>query len=448
MEDMREALQSEEEQSMREAFENQAEEVLEKKKLYRNSNNNFKIGLETEYPAVDEEDFEPIDREVRNQVIEGLDFADVEVGASQIELRTDPMRPDSLAELENEMRSIEAELHDEAAVRDVNVFRAATNPFVNLESIERTDQPKYDRVPSFHNQYRNSDVQDRFGRDQTIDPHNAGLPAVINSTQVNVEAQSLEDAVDKANYTYMMSPFLSAISGNARFLDGKDLGFSDIRMPLWEKSHDIRTDEQLGEETMPVGKIGSYFQDIEDYFSRAQDLPFVLHDEEEALDIGIGTFWKDTRIKFPDFYEKDGYSAVVESRIVSTQPTLEEEVAMHGFFLGRLSYAQEKDENLMEIEKVNRNRYAAMHNGLDTKLYGTDGELRDAAQVLEEELEKAKIGLENADIEYSGYMDLLYDRLEEGTPADLMAEGFNNARQEGLDRDQALKRGLDYQVKR
>ena len=446
MADIREALQSEEEQGMREAFENQAEEVLENEERYKKSHDDFRIGLETEYPAVDE-DFEPIDREVRNQVIEGLDFADVEVGGSQIELRTDPMRPDSLAELENEMRSIEADLQDEAAVRDVNVLRAATNPFVNLESIERTDQPKYDRVPSFHNQYRNSDVQDRFGRDQTIDPHNAGLPAAINSTQVNVEAQSLEDAVHKANYTYMMSPFLSAISGNARFLDGKDLGFSDIRMPLWEKSHDIRTDEQLGEETMPVGKIGSYFEEIEDYFSRAQDLPFVLHDEEEALDIGIGTFWKDTRIKFPDFYEEDGYSAVVESRIVSTQPTLEEEVAMHGFFLGRLSYAQEEDENLMEIEKVNRNRYAAMHNGLETKLYGTDGELRDATEVLEEELDKAKIGLEYAGIEDTGYMDLLYDRLDEGTPADLMAEGFNNALQEGLDREQALKRGLDYQVK-
>ena len=446
MADIREALQSEEEQGMRGAFENQAEEVLENEERYKKSCDDFRIGLETEYPAVDE-DFEPIDREVRNQVIEGLDFADVEVGGSQIELRTDPMRPDSLAELENEMRSIEADLQDEAAVRDVNVLRAATNPFVNLESIERTDQPKYDRVPSFHNQYRNSDVQDRFGRDQTIDPHNAGLPAAINSTQVNVEAQSLEDAVHKANYTYMMSPFLSAISGNARFLDGKDLGFSDIRMPLWEKSHDIRTDEQLGEETMPVGKIGSYFEEIEDYFSRAQDLPFVLHDEEEALDIGIGTFWKDTRIKFPDFYEEDGYSAVVESRIVSTQPTLEEEVAMHGFFLGRLSYAQEEDENLMEIEKVNRNRYAAMHNGLETKLYGTDGELRDATEVLEEELDKAKIGLEYAGIEDTGYMDLLYDRLDEGTPADLMAEGFNNALQEGLDREQALKRGLDYQVK-
>jgi gamma-glutamyl:cysteine ligase YbdK (ATP-grasp superfamily) len=126
---------------------------------------------------------------------------------------------------------------------------------------------------------------------------------------------------------------------------------------------------------------------------------------------------------------------------------------MHGFYVGRLAYSEmeqyhgEDGEELMDIEKVNRNRYAAMHNGLETKLYGTDGELRDATEVLEEELDKAEIGLEYAGIEDTGYMDLLYDRLDEGTPADLMAEGFNNARQEGLDREQALKKGLNYQVK-
>ncbi len=445
MTDIENPLQPEEEQGMREAFENQAEEVLENAERYR-SDGGFKVGLETEYPAVDE-NLEPIGRETRNQVIEGLDFADVEVGGSQVEVRTDPLEPESLEDLEEEMRLIEADLQDEAAVRDIEILRAATNPFMDLESIERTDQPKYDRVPSFHNGNRNSNVQPEFGRSSTIDPRDAGLPAAINSTQVNVEAQSLEDAVEKANFTYMISPFLSAISGNARFMDGKDLGFSDVRMPLWEKSHDVRTDEQLGEETIPVGKVDSYFEDTQDYFSRVSDLPFVLQEEEAALDIGIGTFWKDTRIKFPDFYEEDSYEAVVESRIVSTQPTLQDEIAMHGFYLGRLAYAQEEDEELMDIEKVNRNRYNAMHNGLDTRLYDTDGELQDATEVLQDELEKAEIGLEYAGIKDPGYMDALYDRLDSGTPSDLMAEGFHEARTEGKTRKESLAEGLDRQVR-
>ena len=246
---------------------------------------------------------------------------------------------------------------------------------------------------------------------------------------------------------------MSSLSSNARFVDGRDTGFADIRMPLWEKSHDIRTEEELREEPVEAGKLESYYDDLEDYFSRVKEQPFILHKEEAALDIGIGTFWKDSRIKFKQEPENERYDAIVESRVVSTQPTIPEEIAMHGFYVGRLAYAEneeihgEGEEDLLDIEKVNRNRYAAMHNGLETKLYGTDGELYDATEVLEEELEKAEIGLEYAGIEDPGYMDLLHDRLEEGTPADLMAEGFNNALQEGLDREQALKRGLDYQVK-
>ncbi len=453
MPDIEEALQSEEEQSMREAFENQAEEVLENEERYRKSYSDFRIGLETEYPVVNEE-LEPVDPEVRNQVIEGLDFADVEVGGSQVEVRTDPMRPDSLEQLESEIRLIEQDLRDEAAVRGVEVLRSGTHPFIDLDSIPTTDKPKYDEVPGFHDTHRGEHVQDSFGKVESIDPRDANLAAVINSTQTNVEAPDFETAVDRANTTYMISPFMSAISSNARFVDSKDTGFSDVRMPLWEKSHDIRTDEELGEEPVEAGKLESYYDDLEDYFSRLRDQPFILHEEEAALDIGIGTFWKDSRIKFKQEPENDRYDAIVESRVVSTQPTIPEEIAMHGFHVGRLAYSEmeelhgEGGEDLMDIEKVNRNRYAAMHNGLNTRLYGTDGELRDATEVLEEELEKAEIGLEYAGIEDTGYMDLLYDRLDEGTPADMMAEGFNNARQEGLDREQALKRGLDYQVKK
>lgn len=453
MADIREALQSEEEQGMREAFENQAEEVLENEERYEKSYDDFRIGLETEYPAVDE-DLEPLDPEIRNQVIEGLDFADVEVGGAQVEVRTDPMRPNSLAELEKEMRLIEQDLRDEAEVRGAEILRSGTHPFVDLDSIPTTDKPKYEEVPGFHDRHRNGHVQESFGRIESIDPRDADLAAVINSTQTNVEAPDFGTAVDRANTTYMISPFMSALSANARFVDGKDTGFSDVRMPLWEKSHDIRAEDQLGDETIEAGKLESYYEDLGGYFSRVKEQPFILHEEEAALDIGIGTFWKDSRIKFKQEPENDRYDAIVESRVVSTQPTIPEEIAMHGFHVGRLAYSEmeelhgEGGEELMDIEKVNRNRYAAMHNGLDTRLYGTDGELHDATEVLEEELEKAEIGLEYAGIEDPGYMDLLYDRLDEGTPADLMAEGFNNARQEGLDRDQALKRGLDYQVKK
>jgi len=449
MTDIEAALESEAEQGMREAFEEQVEELFEKEELYRKNYGDVKIGLETEYPVVDG-NFGQIGHELRDQMIEGLDFADVEVGGSQVEVRTDPLILGSLSELEKEMRLIEADLRDEADIRGVQILRSGTHPFVDLDNVPVSDAEKYQEVPGFHDRHRNGHVQESFGRIESIDPRNADIAGVINSTQTNIEAENFEDAVEKANYTYMISPFLSAISGNARFLDGKDTGFADTRMPLWEKSHDIRTKDQLEEKTVDAGKLESYYDSLDDYFERVKQEPFILNDEEKqpaAMEIGIGTFWKDSRIKFKEEPENDRYDAIVESRVVSTQPTLEEEIAMHGFFMGRISYAQEEDEELMNIGKVNRNRYAAMHNGLDTRLYGTDGELREATDVLEEELEKAEQGLEYAGIEDPGYLDVLRDRLESGTPADLMAEGFNKALEEGKTRGDALQHGLEYQVK-
>jgi gamma-glutamyl:cysteine ligase YbdK (ATP-grasp superfamily) len=450
MTDTEQELESEGEKEMREAFERQAEKILENQERYRKSSDGFRIGLETEYPAVDE-DLEPLDPEVRNQVIDCLDFADVEVGGAQVEVRTDPMDPDSLEELENEMMEIERKLRQDAETQEAEIVRSGTHPFVDLDSIPTTDEPKYDEVPSFHDTHRGGHVQDTFGRRDSIDPRDADLAAVINSTQTNVEAPDVETAVDRANITYMISPFMSALSANARFVDGKDTGFADIRMPLWEKSHDIRTEGELTEEPVKAGKLQSYYDDLQDYFDRVKEQPFILHEEEEALDIGIGTFWKDSRIKFKQEPEKDRYDAIVESRVVSTQPTIPEEIAMHGFYVGRLAYSEmeqyhgEDGEELMDIGNVNRNRYAAMYNGLDTKLYGTDGELQDATEVLEEELEKAEIGLEYAGIEDPGYMDLLYDRLEEGTPSEQMAEDFYESLESGSSRDQALAESLRNQ---
>jgi len=453
MDDLEAVLEGEAEQSMREAFESQVQQLLGKEELYSKSDESVKVGLETEYAVVDSE-FEPINHVVRDQMIEGLDFADVEVGGSQVEIRTDPINPGSLADLEHQMQLPEQDLKDEADARSAKIIRSGTHPFVDFDNVPISKEEKYQKVPNFHDRHRNGHVTDEFGVKETVDPRNADIAGVINSTQTNIEARGFEDAVDKANYTYMISPFMSAISGNARFAEGKDTGISDVRMSLWEKSHDLRGDDQL-DEGVDVGKLQSYYESITDYMDRVKQEPFILNDEEKqhaAMDIGIGTFWKDSRIKFAENQEEDRYDAIVESRIVSTQPTLEEEVAMHGFFIGRIAYAQneeihgESGEELMGIEKVNRNRYSAMHNGLDTKLYDTEGELQDAQEVLKQELEKAEKGLEYAGIEDSGYIDVLYDRLDSGTPAEKMAEGFYNSRGQGKTRKESLTKGLDNQV--
>ena len=454
--------ESKAEQAMRESFEQQVEEILDSAEKYE-AESTWKIGLETEYGLVDES-LTPVNHETRDQLIEDLEFADVEVGGSQVELRTEPLEPGTLSELEDVLERNESELVKEASKQGLNLVRSGTNPFIDTDNIPISSEEKYQQVPSFYEEARHSQVHEIFGGKDSIDPRNSDLAALINSTQVNVQAEGLEDAVEKANLTYMISPFLSAISGNARFLEGKNLGFSDVRMPLWEKSHDIRNPDSL-EEEMDVGKLDSYFlaesedeTNIENYFRRVKEQPFILNDEEKqeaAREIGIGTYWKDSRIKFNHGPEEDRFQAVVESRIVSTQPSIAEEIAMHGFYLGRLAYAQnigdiEEDESdteeLMDIEQVNRNRHSAMYNGLDTKLYDTDGELRQAVEVMEEELEKAEKGLDYIDLNDSGYLDILYERLEEGTPSDQMAEEYYRTVESGTKSEESLNQALMEQV--
>jgi len=133
-------------------------------------------------------------------------------------------------------------------------------------------------------------------------------------------------------------------------------------MQLWEKSFDIRND---WDEEPDVGKMESYFEDFHDYVERVREQPRILNEEpyhEAALEIGQGMFWKDSRIKVMEDGELRD-NVLVEFRQNSTQPSPAEDAAVHAFYIGRVNYAQEEGEELLDVEKVNRNRYSAMHNG-------------------------------------------------------------------------------------
>lgn len=433
MSELEEILNSDPEERMQKAFEQEAKRILSQPGKYeKNPEEQPLVGLETEYALINFHR-KPASNKKRNKVKEKSKLFDTEVGGSQIEVQTNPVRLNSLNELETHLRTVEETLREEAAKEQAEVIRTGTNPFTKIKDISITNEDKYEIVPNFHKEHRNPDVQDKFGVKDSIDPRNVNLAGVINSTQTNIEANSIEDAVEKTNMTYMISPYLNAISSNAQLIDQKDLGVKDMRMPLWEISHDTRPDM---DQEKNVGVLNEYFEHFEDYAAKVQEQPFMLHEEEAALDIGIGTYWKDARIK------EEGNSLVVESRIISTQPTISEEMSMHAFYLGRLNYAQQTNEDLIDIEKVNKNRYSAMHNGLDTKLYTPEGELKNATEVLQKELDKAKTGLEQQGLE-TEYLEPLYQRVEqETTPSDLASQRFAELEDTGLKTEEALYRAI------
>lgn len=444
-------LETEAEQKMLESFQETAEEIQDNREDWENEADYWRIGTETELFLGNPD---PVDRELRNGIIEGIAFADVELSASQVELRTDPMVMDSIEQLKNAIERREDVLINAAAQEDVNVIRSGSHVFASSDSIERSDKEKYEIVPDFHDKHRNTRVPAEFPNGQlsvenpeTLDPRDATLLALFSSYQPNIEADSLEDAVDKANRSYMVGPYLTALGTNARFVDDRDLAFNDVRTELWSLSHDIRSEEGFDKNSEPlVGRIDGYIDDIEDYFGRVADTPFMMNEEkhrEDAMDIGIGTYWKDVRIKFNTEEEE----AVVEFRPLSVQPTVEEDAALTGFYLGRLAYSQEHEDDpgeVLPIEYVNENRRQAQRHGLDGELVPTYGdEPQPAADVIEEELEKAEQGLEEQGIDAGDYFNLLRYRLDtEKTPADLLSQSYKEALEEDYSRREALLKGM------
>ncbi|MFB6241341.1 MAG: glutamate-cysteine ligase family protein [Candidatus Nanosalina sp.] len=463
-------LEPENEERMNEGIDRNAERV---------KNNDFEepegftAGIETEYFIVDGDD-QPISEEERDKLIGkgvetgGMENWDHELGASMAETASDPVKDiHSLEELEQAIRQPEEEMRRRLEGTEYQLLRSGANPNQDLNEVERTTEPKYVEVPDAYGEMRTRNVEgsdlvftedlgierltDEFGSEDTIDPRNSDVPATISSTQLNLQADDLNDAVEKANIGYAIAPYVTALSGNSRFVDGKDLGFSDTRVELWEKAFDIGNFEK---DDIDIGKIDEYFQDFDDYIERIREQPRIVNDESRGtideewretvesvpLDVGQGMYWKDSRIKVVDGPEvKD--EVIVEFRQNSTQPTADEDIAGHAFYLGRMAYEQEVGSELLDIEKVNQNRYSAMREGIGADLYDWEtGDMREGEEVLQDEISKAREGLEYAGIDDPGYLDILDQRLERGlAPSDEAAEIYEERIPDG-EIDEEVKR--------
>lgn len=450
-----EILEPEREKAMNQRAREQFEEVKDQD---HNSPDGVTVGVEDELYLLDENG-EPLDEERRDEVIgknktfdelleevgeleesdrEAHEMVDHELGEYMFEIASEPVR--DIENLQDLQSAVEVPLEAIGKIveeRGFSIGRHGTIPVLNQEEVNRTSEEKYKVVPDKYDEMRVEAVEEEFGLIDTVDPRNENIPASICSTQLNMQADNLEDAVEKANIGYAIAPYITALTGNSRFHDGGDLGVDDSRVELWEKSFDIGEFEK---DESDIGKLDKYFEDIDDVRDRMLEQPRIMNSEEVepvALDVAQGMYWKDVRVKTVDSGDegleiKD--DAVVEFRQNSIQPTVEEDIAVHAFYIGRIAYEQEVvdgnyPEDLPNEELVNENRYNAMREGLDSEMYGWNvengGEKQEAEQVLRGELNKARQGLEEINLEDPGYLDILESRLDRGmTPSDEIAEEF------------------------
>ena len=410
---------SRQEKEMLESFNAQAKDLLASKDRFIKNGHSVKVGLESELAIHAKLTSSELVQKRDAIIADNSDFADVELGASQIEIRTPPIDLVSVGGLQSLMGLYDkrfANVLDSARRHGVGILRIGANPFLPTIGVPRTDKIKYHLVPDFYNQHRSSRLDTMIGLGKNrIDIGDASVVSLFQSFQVNLEAKSLEDACDKMNRSLAIAPYLLAFSGNARYLNYRDTKIQDVRIMSWEISHD----------TSRVGLPGRYFRNMADYLQRAGTFPFILYAPESALAISIGMTWLDARVKFI------GDSVIVELRLPSTQPTTEEEMILTLLYIGRLHYSQINKEKILPINLVKENRLSAMLYGLKRPMWFLDKNeipVKLPTKVgLARELEMAMIGLNGLGLLSALNADLLNFILEAGSPSDRLAKLLNPA---------------------
>ncbi len=440
---MRSGLERKFEQEMRESFFEKANGLIASEEQFRKAEDTQLVGIESEVAISPSngkmEDLEAIRDAIINEVGEG---ADKELGAGQIEIRNpkpfDILSNNGLGNLTKEYAAMLRMLTKAAHTRGYSVLRVGANPFLPIKDTPRTSKPKYRQVPDFYNTNRGSHVNTLIGLGATqVDIGFAEVVSLFQSFQVNIEARSFADAIDKMNRSFVVAPYLLALGGNARYLNCVDTHLQDMRMVAWEKSHDtrmqdirvlswersfdIRTPHEIGAGGMVrVGLPERYFVDMEDYLARAGQFPFILHNPEAALQIAIGMTWLDARVKFIND------SCVVELRLLPTQPTIREEMVLTLLYIGRLVDAQVRSESLMPIEYVRENRLSAMMYGMHRPMWfvsnsGTPEKLPCDIGI-KREIQNAMYGLRRMGIEHLLDTRFLASMMRHGSPSDRLGE--------------------------
>lgn len=417
------------EREMRIAFNKETKRIISQEKLFVRRPEDMKIGLESEIGVFDLERTAPDIMAVRDAIVAdvGGEGADVELGAFQLELRTPPVgifSQGGFKSLEEKYRSVTNAAERIAHENGLGIIRCGTNPFVRIHGTPRTKKEKYTQVPDFQNIHRREYTDVHIGMHGTqVNIGDASIVSLFQSFQVNMGASSLDDAVMLMNYAFMIGPYLMGIGGNSRYLECTDTGMNDVRILSWESSHDTRTvrDVVRGIKTR-IGLPERYFSGIEDYFSRVSRYPFILYDPEMALRIGIGLHWLDTRLKII------GNDAVVEFRMLPTQPFPDDEISFALAFVGRLLYAAHTKEALLPFEFVKENRLSALLYGTRAIVWINNGGLLERISIkeaLETEMARAIYGLRIMGIDISERLNEFVARYKKNSPSEILAGILN-----------------------
>ncbi|MBS3112153.1 hypothetical protein J4459_02730 [Candidatus Woesearchaeota archaeon] len=384
------------------------------------------LGFETEYHLVDE-NLNPGHQDVVETLVKV--GRELELGGHQIELNGDKIKGNNLNKIYSFLKNREESLVVDLSKKGLRILRIGALPNLQPSDLVVGNKEKYLIVPAYHDKNRDPDVDTIIGEVNFNCAKSVGL---FSSIQLNVQAKSLEDGIDKLNRSLMIGPYIAAISGNARIIANKDTGYSDVRMVAWNKSHQLKRRSDFETEER-VGLPNKFYSDIKDYISRMRERPFIYDlssaDPLKAVAVGVGLNWRDTRLKF--IQEDNLFRPVVEFRLPSLQPSLDEDLSVLLFYLGRVEWSQMNNEELFTRYKFNRSE--ALRLGLDGMMYDGMKLVTKIKPLIEREISRAEDGLVNLGFsrnECKDYLDILRARNEcpsKRFVREISEEGLENA---------------------
>lgn len=233
---------------MRAGFREKANAILSGELVITGDSNRRRIGVELEFSCVyrNGQTLAELDRDL---VLDHGAFYQPELGANQIEIMTSPIDVsiNRFSSLKGAICETTGLLVERLGLVRGNLIRHGTDPVLVIsDDCRTTSYPRYRIVPDFHDHNRNVNAISLIGRgDEKVNVGRAIVVAATSSIQPNIDCHSSEEAIDLLNRALMASPLAVALGANARFVDGVDTGYADVRGMLWDYSHDVRNSEEV-----------------------------------------------------------------------------------------------------------------------------------------------------------------------------------------------------------
>ncbi len=324
-----------------------------------------------------------------------------ELGAAQIETNQgsnalfslERIEIDTVSNLFVQIDKAIQEANDGLGITSLNL---GFHPTAEVVNVPRTNKPKYEIVPQFHDSNRVPSSMRLSGDLGLATEPDATVAALTNSIQFNLSMPNVPAAIKAMNLMFQMTPMMLAIGGNAGIAQARDTSWSDFRNHVWEMTHRTKSGRRV---FLPE----DYILSPQDLFRRMARFPLILDPEEpkSALEIATGTNWLAAKLKFLCDSDINLNKLLLEFRPLSLQQTPEENAAMFLLSLGRLKLGMETYEPLFDdFDIVRVNGELASRRGMGASLVthkwkgtGWERTLVEGAEIRELEIHHAAMGL-------------------------------------------------------